>query len=146
MIREAKIEDIPAILKMVHESIRSCVQDHNRNESEIQIWLEKFNQSNLMLLMLYNDSWVYIEQSRIAGFLLVNDDGKILLNYIAPEMQQQGIGTALLVNICEKLKDKNVQQITLRSTHTALPFYQKQGFELAQHDEADMVNLIKYLV
>jgi len=145
MIREAKIEDIPAILKTVHESIRSCVQDHNRNESEIQIWLEEINQSDLMLLMLYNDSWVYVEENIIAGFLLINDHGKILLNYIAPEMQQQGIGTAMLLNICERFKVKNISHITLETTHTALPFYQKQGFEIAPNENTTVINMVKSL-
>ena len=72
MIRESRIEDIPEIIQVIHESVRSCIQDHQRNESEIQIWLEKTNQSSLLLGMLYNDSWVYLEQEQIAGFILVS--------------------------------------------------------------------------
>ncbi len=149
MIRKSRIEDIPEIIRVIHESVRSCIQDHQRNESEIQIWLEKTNQSSLLLGMLYNDSWVYLEQEQIAGFILVNDHGKILLNYIRPELQQQGIGTALLMNMIDCLREKNIAQITLNSTHTALPFYRKCGFQhhQPQQDEtgAALTHLVKYL-
>ncbi|CAM4079977.1 GNAT family N-acetyltransferase [Acinetobacter pragensis] len=149
MIRKSRIEDIPEIIRVVHESVRSCIQDHQRNESEIQIWLEKTNQSSLLLSLPYNDSWVYIEHDQIAGFILVNDHGKILMNYIRPEMQQQGIGTALLMNMIDCLRDKKISQITLDSTQTALPFYKKCGFESIypmqnEHSPA-LTNLVKYL-
>ena len=132
MIRESRIEDIPEIIRVIHESVRSCIQDHQRNESAIQVWLEKTNQANMMLWMLYNDSWVYIDQDQIVGFILVNDQGKILLNYIHPAMQQQGIGTALLMNMIDSLREKKIPQVSLKSTYTALPFYKKCGFQNPQ--------------
>lgn len=145
MIREARIEDIPHILRIIHESIRSCVQDHQRDESSIQILLEEMNQANLTLWMLYNDSWVYINEYRIAGFILVDDHGKILLNYIAPEMQLQGFGKALLLKLIEACRAKKIAQLTLESTQTALPFYQKYGFELTQPTNSASTLLIKQL-
>ena len=121
----------------------------NPYKSQLELWLEKTNQSSLLLGMLYNDSWVYLEQEQIAGFILVNDHGKILLNYIRPELQQQGIGTALLMNMIDCLREKNIAQITLNSTHTALPFYRKCGFQhhQPQQDEtgAALTHLVKYL-
>lgn len=150
MIRESRIEDIPEIIRVIHDSVRSCIQDHQRNESEIQIWLEKTNQSNLLLWLLYNDSWVYIENHQVVGFILVNDQGEILLNYICPHMQQQGIGKALLMNMIERMRAKKVTQITLDSTYTALPFYKKYGFQSIHPLRADSVpvstNLVKYLI
>ena len=129
MIREAQIQDIPEIIQVIHNSIRSCIQDHQRNESVIQTWLEQANHANIMLWMLYNDSWVYISQERVVGFILVSDKGEILLNYICPECQNRGIGTALLMNMMKCFRQKNINEIHLQSTHTALPFYQKYGFE-----------------
>ncbi|MBP8098992.1 MAG: GNAT family N-acetyltransferase [Acinetobacter sp.] len=146
MIRESRIEDIPEIIQVIHESIRSCVLDHQRNESNIQIWLEKTNQSNLLLWLLYNDSWVYIDNNRVVGFILVNDQGVILLNYIYPEMQQQGIGKALLMNMMERMHIKKVKKITLDSTQTALHFYKKHGFKPKHTTDVASAQMTTHLV
>ncbi len=149
MIRESRIEDLPEIIRVIHESFRSCVQDHQRNESEIQIWLEKNRQSDLLLMLLYNDSWVYVVQDVVVGFMLVNDQGEILMNYIDPAVQQQGIGKALLQNTIECMRAKKIRQMTLDSTYTALPFYKKQGFLPITATPSDasraMTNLVKFL-
>lgn len=128
MIREAQIQDIPEIIHVIHNSIRSCIQDHQRNESVIQTWLEEANHANIMMWMLYNESWVYLSDNRVVGFLLVTDGGKILLNYICPERQFEGIGKALLMHMLHYFREKNIAEIHLESTYTALPFYQKYGF------------------
>ncbi|WP_374527830.1 GNAT family N-acetyltransferase [Acinetobacter sp.] len=127
MIRAAKIQDIPEILHVLQESIRSCVQDHQREESKIQAWLEKITHGNLLLWMHYNDSWIYSINQQTVGFIMVSDIGKILLNYTLPDLQGQGIGTALLNSVIAHLKLRNLEQITLDSTQTALAFYQKKA-------------------
>lgn len=151
MIRESRIDDLAEIIQVIHESIRSCILDHQRNESDIQVWLEQTHQSNLLLLLLYNDSWVYLKDNRVVGFILINDQGVILLNYICPEKQQQGIGKALLMNVIEQMRMKKVEKITLDSTQTALRFYQKHGFQTTHllnthYSTPDRTHLVKYLI
>lgn len=147
MIRAAKIQDIPEILHVLQESIRSCVQDHQREESKIQAWLEKMTHSNLLLWMHYNDSWIYSINQQTVGFIMVSDIGKILLNYTLPDLQGQGIGTSLLNSVIAHLKLRNLEQITLDSTQTALAFYQKQGFQIRTYaaPEQQTIPMIKYL-
>jgi len=147
MIRAAKIQDIPEILHVLQESIRSCVQDHQREESKIQAWLEKMTHSNLLLWMHYNDSWIYSINQQTVGFIMVSDIGKILLNYTLPDLQGQGIGTSLLNSVIAHLKLRNLEQITLDSTQTALAFYQKQGFQIRTYaaPEQPTIPMIKYL-
>lgn len=147
MIRAAKIQDIPEILHVLQESIRSCVQDHQREESKIQAWLEKITHSNLLLWMHYNDSWIYSINQQTVGFIMVSDIGKILLNYTLPDLQGQGIGTSLLNSVIAHLKLRNLEQITLDSTQTALAFYQKQGFQIRTYaaPEQPTIPMIKYL-
>lgn len=148
MIRAAKIQDISEILYVLQEAIRSCVPDHQSDESKIQAWLEKITHANLLLWMHYNDSWIYSINQHIVGFIMVSDIGKILLNYTLPEMQNQGIGTALLNSATAHLKLRNLEQITLESTQTALGFYQKQGFQVRTYalPEQQTIPMIKYLI
>ena len=79
MLRPAHLHDIPKILYVIHESIRSCIADHQRNESQIQTWLEYKTQSQLTMWMLENDSWVYTIQEEIVGFMMCSDEGTINL-------------------------------------------------------------------
>ena len=83
MIREGRVEDIPQIIQVIHDSIQSCVLDHQREESKIQTWLEKFDHASLIVDMLYNDCWVYLIYDKVVGFLLVSDAGEIRMHYVA---------------------------------------------------------------
>ncbi|CAB1216112.1 GNAT family N-acetyltransferase [Acinetobacter bouvetii] len=147
MIRTAQIQDIPDILQVIHASIRSCVLDHQHQESQIQICLEHISQENLLLWLLYNDSWVHVINGYILGFILVNDQGKILLHYVSPDSQQQGIGKSLLFHVIAHAQQQKRRKITLDSTQTALAFYQKYGFETRQRGISNktLIALVNYL-
>ena len=136
MIRPAQIQDISQILQVIHNSIRSCIQDHQRHEPSIQQLLESKTQHSLLMSMHYNDSWVYTIQERVVGFIMISDQGEIIMNYVASEAQKQGIGAALMQNIIELIKPKKLAGITIHSTHTAKDFYLKQGFKVTAQSTA----------
>ena len=96
MIRAAQIQDVSDLVAVLHASIRSCIQDHQRNEAKIQAWLETKNYENILMLLHYNNCWVYVLQHVVVGFIMMSDRGQILQHAIAPEVQQRGIGQALL--------------------------------------------------
>ncbi|MCO8043336.1 GNAT family N-acetyltransferase [Acinetobacter bohemicus] len=128
MIREGKVQDIPQIIQVIHDSIQSCVLDHQREDSVIQTWLEKFNQAYLIVEMLYNDCWVYILHDRVVGFLMVSDRGEILMHYVSADCQRMGFGTQLIQQMSVSLARKKIHQLEIQSTQTALAYYQKHGF------------------
>ena len=130
MIRTAQIQDVSDLVAVLHASIRSCIQDHQRNEAKIQAWLETKNYENILMLLHYNNCWVYVLQHVVVGFIMMSDRGQILHHAIAPEVQQRGIGQALLFEAIAHLRSKNVSQISVFSTQTALMFYQKYDFEI----------------
>ena len=92
MIRAAQIQDVSDLVAVLHASIRSCIQDHQRNEAKIQAWLETKNYENILMLLHYNNCWVYVLQHVVVGFIMMSDRGQILQHAIAPEVQQRGIG------------------------------------------------------
>nr|WP_254202553.1 MULTISPECIES: GNAT family N-acetyltransferase [unclassified Acinetobacter] len=128
MIREGKVEDIPQIIQVIHDSIQSCVLDHQREASKIQTWLEKFNHASLIVDMLYNDCWVYLVHDKVVGFLLVSDAGEIRMHYVAPHCQGLGFGTQLFHQMHHSLLKKKIYQIEIQPTQTALSYYQHCGF------------------
>ena len=130
MIRAAQIQDVANLVAVLQASIRSCIQDHLRNEAKIQAWLENKSYENILMLLHYNNCWVYVLQHVVVGFILMSDHGQILQHAIAPEMQQRGIGQALLFEAISDLQRKNVSHMSVFSTQTALSFYEKNGFEI----------------
>ena len=130
MIRAAQIQDVANLVAVLHASIRSCIQDHQRNEAKIQAWLENKSYENILMLLHYNNCWVYVLQHVVVGFIMISDRGQILQHAIAPEVQQRGIGQALLFEAISDLKRKNVSHMSIFSTQTALNFYEKNGFKI----------------
>ena len=146
VIREGKIQDIPQIIQVIHDSIQSCVLDHQREASKIQTWLEKFDHASLIVDMLYNDCWVYLVHDKVVGFLLVSDTGEIRMHYIAPNYQRLGFGTQLFHQMHHTLLKKKIHQIEIQSTQTALSYYQRCGFHLHSAGSEDEVCLLyKYV-
>ncbi len=101
---------------------------HQRNEAKIQAWLENKSYENILMLLHYNNCWVYVLQHVVVGFIMMSDRGQILQHAIAPEVQQRGIGQALLFEAISDLKRKNVSHMSVFSTQTALSFYVKKWF------------------
>ena len=128
VIREGKIQDIPQIIQVIHDSIQSCVLDHQREDSRIQSWLEKFDHASLIVDMLYNDCWVCLVHDKVVGFLLVSDTGEIRMHYVAQHCQRLGFGTELFQQMHRALLKKKIHQIEIQSTQTALSYYQHCGF------------------
>ncbi|ATO19775.1 GNAT family N-acetyltransferase [Acinetobacter sp. LoGeW2-3] len=129
MIREGKVQDIPQIVHVVHDSIRTCVLDHQREEPRIQTWLEAFTHSTLIVEMLYNDCWVYTVHDRVVGFLMVSDQGEIRMHYVSSGMQRMGYGTQLFYHMLDALTPKKIDRLEIETTRTALPYYTKLGFQ-----------------
>ena len=146
MIREGKIQDIAQIIQVIHDSIQSCILDHQREDSVIQRWLEQFNHAQLIVEMLYNDCWVYVLNDQIVGFLLVSDTGEILMHYVAARFQRLGFGTQLFNQMHKSLVHKHIHKIKIQSTQTALSYYQKHGFfsPSPQLDDEENYHLYKY--
>ena len=130
MIRAAQIQDVANLVAVLHFSIRSCIQDHQRNEAKIQAWLENKSYENILMLLHYNNCWVYVLQHVVVGFIMISDRGQILQHAVAPELQQRGIGQALLFEAINNLQCKNVSHMSIFSTQTALNFYEKNGFKI----------------
>jgi N-acetylglutamate synthase-like GNAT family acetyltransferase len=82
------------------------------------------------------DYFVYQESSEIMGAGGINyfpneKTARISWDMVAPAAQGKGIGTILTEYRLMYLKENlNVEQIIVRTTQLAYPFYEKLGFEL----------------
>ncbi|ANF82304.1 hypothetical protein A3K93_08920 [Acinetobacter sp. NCu2D-2] len=129
MIREGKVQDIPQIIDVIQDSIRSCVEDHHRHENIIQPWLERYTDAQLISEMLYNDCWVYLIHDKVVGFIMVTDQGEIKMHFVATHAQKMGIGSALYDYMLQQMSNKNVHKIEVKSTLSSLDYYLHLGFQ-----------------
>lgn len=69
-----------------------------------------------------------------AEFMLIVDEGELLALAIAPELQGQGLGRALLVSLLDELRAEGCRVCHLevrRSNEAAIALYAGQGFQLS---------------
>ena len=75
-------------------------------------------------------------EKQIAGF------GEILLSqseltalYVNSDLKRQGIGTAIIEDLEFRAKEQEIKALTLHSSLTAVPFYEKNGFHELKETE-----------
>lgn len=137
MIREGKVQDIPQILEVIQDSIRSCVEDYHHHKTSIQPWLEQYTDAQLIADMLYNDCWVYLRQNKVIGFIMVSDQGEIKMHFVATNSQKMGIGSALYQHMLDRISKKNITKIEIKSTLRSLSYYEHLGFQLHRPSSLD---------
>ena len=146
MIREGKVQDIPQIIDVIQDSIRSCVDDHHRHENIIQPWLERYTDAQMISEMLYNDCWVYLIHDKVVGFIMVTDKGEIKMHFVSTNSQKMGIGSALYEHMLAQISTRDIHKIEVKSTLSSLDFYSHLGFQ--NHGPSALEksqNMYKYL-
>ncbi len=135
-IRKAKPEDAQGIHEAHMRSIREvCSKDHS--SEEIQGWGNRpFREQDRINAINNHWVWVIDISGKIEGFghfsLITKDEnlyGHIMGLYLAPEALGKGYGVKIVQMMIAEAKEKNVKEINLESTLTALRFYQKMGFK-----------------
>lgn len=135
MIRRAQVEDAKGIHDAHMRSIREvCSKQHT--EDEISGWGNRpFNEEQRISAIKNHSVWVVEINDKIEGYSQISFKQKeeqqvahILGLYLTSRASGLGLGKQLLQLMLEEAKAKNVRQITLESTITAHPFYQKFGF------------------
>ncbi|MBP8005695.1 MAG: GNAT family N-acetyltransferase [Acinetobacter sp.] len=126
MIEIAQQQDAKVILNVIKKSIVSCSLDHQGNQNVIDEWLSNKTEENIINWINNSYSYVYKKDNKIVGFILMSKGGVILLNYVLPDYQGDGIGSVMIDFIISLSHQLN--KITLESTLTAKKFYERKNF------------------
>ncbi|MDR7017345.1 GNAT family N-acetyltransferase [Acinetobacter sp. 3657] len=126
MIEIAQQQDAKVILNVIKKSIVSCSLDHQDNQNVIDEWLSNKTEENIINWINNSYSYVYKKDNKIVGFILMSKGGVILLNYVLPDYQGDGIGSAMIDFIISL--SHQLDKITLESTLTAKKFYERKNF------------------
>ena len=143
MLELAQQKDAQAILNVVTLSIEACTLDHQNDPDIIQSWLSNKTLENMKLWIEKSYSFTYKKNGNIIGFILLSKEGNLLLNYVLPDQQGMGIGSALINHIIGICKSNNIEKIKLESTLTAKNFYLCNNFKIIE-EIYENNNLVAY--
>lgn len=144
MIRRKKAADIPEIAKVHYlsyiDTYKGLVPDAHLETQHEADYIEKHQQFNA-------DCWVAEQDHRIVGVVMygpTQDDDlqgayEIYMIYLLPEVQRQGIGSALLQKAEAEIA-KKAQQVALwvvDSNFDTIHFYEQHGYQFDGEEVED---------
>jgi N-acetylglutamate synthase-like GNAT family acetyltransferase len=130
-IRVARASDAEGISKVILLALRETNAKDYSLEIIEQVALS-FNPSAVLDLMSKRHVFVALAENRIIGTASL-DGGVVRTVFVAPDVQGQGIGRLLMVEVERTARERNVEVLVVPSSVTAEHFYSKLGFK-AVHD------------
>jgi GNAT superfamily N-acetyltransferase len=130
-IRRAIVDDAEAACDVLRRSISElCQADHLGDPDKIEPWHASKTPENVRvwITMPSNCVLVALINGKIAGVAASSGGNHVTLNYVAPEFRYRGVSKALLARLELHAKKAGAEFCTLKSTKTALAFYQSAGY------------------
>jgi GNAT superfamily N-acetyltransferase len=133
-VRPAEKKDAEGAIDVVRRSItESCIADHRSDPDTIAKWLSNKTVQHFLSWLTNDENYCVIAESSgcLLGVGLLQRSGEIVLFYLAPSAQRQGVGTAIHATLEEKAKTWGLLKLKLDSTLLACPFYERLGYQSA---------------
>lgn len=131
-IRQYEIYDCMKISKLFYETVHN-INAKDYNEKQLNAWAntpdslwEKYDELKIQ------NTLVAEKDKKIVGFGSIDKSGYLDLLYVDKDFQRTGIATAL----CNEL-EKGYAQITVHSSITAKPFFEKRGYTVVNEQEVE---------
>jgi GNAT superfamily N-acetyltransferase len=133
-IRPSRDEDLAAMLDIVNAAAQAY-----RGVIPADRWHEPYMPAGELEQEIADGVafWVEEDQGRLAGIMGIQDKGEVALvrhAYVAPAMQQKGVGTRLLRHV-EGLANKPVLIGTWADATWAIDFYRRNGYTVLAQAE-----------
>jgi len=130
-VRPAEQRDADAAIDVVRRSIAElCVTDHRNDVETLALWLANKTPQNFLAWLSNVDNFCVVVESsdRLLGVGVLQRGGEILLFYLAPGAQRQGLGKLVHAALEEKAGQWELTSLHLDSTALACPFYEALGY------------------
>lgn len=146
IFRTATLSDLKEMQELFIETIKSvCQKDYN--PKQIEVWISGVSNTERWINVI-NTQFVLLAiiENKIVGYGTLKEGNYIDLFYIHKEYQRQGIADKILEKLEHQAIKDNSNVITLDSSITAKPFFEKKGFivKAEQRIERLGVELINY--
>lgn len=121
------------LCELLIESITiNCADDYNNDPKIMKEWLANKTPDNVSQWIdsTNNISLAAFDTSKdkLVGFVLMNKEGEILLNYVLSTYRYKGVGKVLLNEMEHIAKSSGIKTLSVISTITAKKFYERNGF------------------
>ncbi|HXB12930.1 MAG TPA: GNAT family N-acetyltransferase [Bacteroidia bacterium] len=128
-IRRADTGDVDEIGKLYYDTIVT-VNKKDYNDEQIKAWASTFNNVDGWVRRIEEQHFfVATIDEKIVGFTSLDYNGYLDLLYVHKDFQGQGIGTKLFMEVLKIAREEEYEEITVQSSITAIPFFEKQGFK-----------------
>ena len=136
-LRRVNDADIPAIAALYYHTVRR-VNSRDYNPQQIDAWAPEIAPNSFWQSRFGNyQVFVAEDDAGIVGFAeFDNIGGRIDCFYVHHEKQRTGIGTALLRQIEEQARRRNLHRLFADVSITARPFFAKNGFTVVAEQES----------
>lgn len=136
-VREMREADTTAVAR-VHEAAardgaESAYEDPGRwtRDREASDYLDDVQDTDVTMLVAEVDETV-------VGFGAAElEQGTVVADYVDPEYQDRGVGTALLTRLESRLTEVGHESVQLTSSLNAAPFYERRGYEAVERTDLD---------
>ena len=156
-LREWQLSDLPVLKDLLYESIflPEGTEPPPRNiieTPEIAIYIRDFGskKDDYCLLAeidgkIIGGVWVRILSDEIKGFGNIDNQTPEFAISLLKEYRNQGIGTKLMIEMIDYLKNKDYRQVSLsvQKENYAVKMYKKLGFEIISENEQDYLMVLK---
>ncbi|MHB8744657.1 MAG: GNAT family N-acetyltransferase [Sulfuricaulis sp.] len=130
-VRPAEQRDAEAAIDVVRRSISQlCLADHHNDHETLTTWLANKTPQSFVTWLCNPDNFCVVAESNsnLLGVGVLQRRGEILLFYLAPGSQRQGIGKRIHAALEEKATQWGLTSLHLDSTALACPFYEALGY------------------
>lgn len=137
-IRPAEIADATVACAVLRRSITElCSADHQGNPAILDRWLANKTPETVRgwiaacghtLLIAERTGLIAERADAVVAVGGVTAAGEITLIYVDPSARFQGVSTAMLAALEDRLRDQGVARSRLSSTGTAHGFYRRRGY------------------
>ena len=130
-IRPANKQDAAECSRILCASIKQlCIKDHQGDPKIVSRWLSNKDSGSLSRWISDAQSTMYVAECGgvACGVGAISRDGEVMLNYVCPKYQFQGVSKAMLSELETSLRADGVKSARLNSTVTAHRFYKGLGW------------------
>ena len=127
-IRRATTDDAEAVFRLHARTVREvCGRDYT--PGEIEAWLGKQSVERYRERLGEGEVYVAVaDDGEVLGFA-AREGGRIKTLYVSADHQGRGIGSALLARLEDDARAEGIDEVSARSTVTAVGFYRRQGYK-----------------
>lgn len=140
-IREAHREDIPEMVPIFREAVCGISnQDYSPKQKEV--WAGR-GTSERFIELLGNGLHFLLAQAgqKGIGFASISQQGFLHSLFVVPSFQKRGVARDLLNAAIRYAQKHGANLITVESSITALPFFQRMGFKILKEQEVTIDNV-----